>query len=78
MEKLQTSADVFFLLMGAILVFAIYYNWISFAQSNLAQGNIGLPFALLATHGLMAVIVAFVFRRQLSVYSLLRTIRRPR
>ena len=67
-----------FNLMVAILVFAIYYNWISFAQSNLGQGNIGLPFALLMTHGLMALIVAFVFRRQLSVHSLLRNIRRPR
>ena len=67
-----------FNLMVAILVFAIYYNWISFAQSMLGQGSIGLPFALLMTHGLMAVVVAFVFRRQLSIYSLLRAVRRPR
>jgi lipopolysaccharide export system permease protein len=67
-----------FNLMVAILVFAIYYNWISFAQSNLGQGTIGMPLALLMTHGLMAVIVAFVFRRQLSIYSLLRAVRRPR
>ena len=64
-----------FNLMVAILVFAIYYNWISFAQSNLAEGAIGLPFALLLTHGLMAVIVVFVFRRQLSIHGLLRTVR---
>jgi lipopolysaccharide export system permease protein len=67
-----------FNLMVAILAFAIYYNWISFAQSNLGQGNIGLPLALLMTHGLVAVIVAFVFKRQLSIYGLLRNIRRRR
>ena len=67
-----------FNLMVAILVFAIYYNWISFAQSNLGQGNIGLPFALVMTHGLMAAIIAFVFRRQISIHSLLRALRRPR
>ena len=65
-----------FNLMVAILVFAIYYNWISFAQSNLGQGNIGLPFALVMTHGLMAAIIAFVFRRQISIHSLLRALRR--
>jgi lipopolysaccharide export system permease protein len=65
-------------LMVAILVFAIYYNWISFAQSNLGQGNISLTLALLMTHGLMALIVVFVFQRQLSIYSLLRKIRKPR
>ena len=64
-----------FNLMVAILVFAIYYNWISFAQANLGQGTIGLPFALLMTHGLMAAIVAFVFRRQLSMNSLLQSVR---
>ena len=64
-----------FNLMVAILVFAIYYNWISFAQANLGQGTIGLPFALLMTHGLMAAIVAFVFRRQLSINSLLQSVR---
>ncbi|MEP7085300.1 MAG: LPS export ABC transporter permease LptF [Betaproteobacteria bacterium] len=67
-----------FNLMVAILVFAIYYNWISFAQSNLGQGNIGLPFALLITHGLMALVVVLVFRRQLSVHSLVRSVRGPR
>ena len=67
-----------FNLMVAILVFAIYYNWISFAQSNLGQGKIGLPLALVLTHGLMAAIVAFVFRRQLSVHSLLRSVQRKR
>ena len=67
-----------FNLMVAILVFAIYYNWISFAQANLGQGRVGLPLALLLTHGLMAVIVAFVFRRQLSVHSLLGSVRLAR
>ena len=66
-----------FNLMVAILVFAIYYNWISYAQSNLGQGNIGLTVALLMTHGVMALIVAFVFQRQLSIYSLMRKIRKP-
>ncbi len=56
-----------FNLMVAILVFAIYYNWISFAQSNLGQGKVGLGLALLLTHGLMAAVVVFVFRRQLRV-----------
>ncbi len=67
-----------FNLMVAILVFAIYYNWISFGQSHLGQGNIGLPVAILITHGVMAVIVWLVFRRQLSIYSLLDTFRRQR
>jgi lipopolysaccharide export system permease protein len=67
-----------FNLMVAILVFAIYYNWISFGQSHLGQGNIGLGAAILMTHGIMAAIVWFVFRRQLSVYSLLRSMRRNR
>ena len=67
-----------FNLMVAILVFATYYNWISFAQSNLGQGAIGLTGALLMTHGLMAAIVVVVFRRQLSVHSLLRSVRGPR
>ena len=66
-----------FNLMVAILVFATYYNWISFAQSNLGQGAIGLPVALVMTHGLMAAIVVVVFRRQLSVHSLLRSVRGP-
>ena len=66
-----------FNLMVAILFFAIYYNWISFAQSNLGQGNIGLTLALVMTHGLMALIVAFVFQRRLSIYGLLSRIRRP-
>ncbi|MEP6701828.1 MAG: LPS export ABC transporter permease LptF [Betaproteobacteria bacterium] len=66
-----------FNLMIAILVFAIYYNWISFAQSNLGQGNFGLPLALLITHGVMAVTVALLFQRQLSIHTLLRSIRRP-
>ena len=65
-----------FNLMVAILAFAIYYNWISFAQSHLGQGNIKLPLALLMTHGLVAAIVAFVFQRRLSIYSLLRNVRR--
>lgn len=67
-----------FNLMVAILVFAIYYNWISFGQSHLGQGNIGLGTAILLTHGLMAAIVWFVFRRQLSVYTVLQGLRRKR
>jgi len=66
-----------FNLMVAILVFAIYYNWLSFAQGNLGQGNIGLAAALLMTHGLVALAVAFVFQRQLSIYGLLRKVWRP-
>ena len=67
-----------FNLMVAILVFAIYYNWISYAQSNLGQGNMGLAPALLMTHGLMALVVAFVFRRQLSIHGLFSRLRRSR
>lgn len=67
-----------FNLMVAILVFATYYNWISFGQSHLGQGNIGLAAATLMTHGLMALIVWLVFRRQLSIYGLLRSIRRSK
>ena len=65
-----------FNLMVAILVFAIYYNWISFSQSHLAQGNLGLTLALFLTHGLMAVLVATLFQRRLSIHSLFRTLRR--
>jgi len=45
--------------------------------SVVAATAIGLPLAFLLTHGLMAAIVAFVFRRQLSVHSLLRSVGRP-
>ena len=67
-----------FNLVVAILVFAIYYNWISFAQSHLGQGAISLPVALLLTHGVMAGIVAVVFRRQLAVDTLLNLLRSRR
>jgi lipopolysaccharide export system permease protein len=65
-----------FNLMVAILAFAIYYNWISFAQSSLGQGNMGLPLAFLITHGLMAAIMIAAFRRRLSIGTFLSRMRR--
>jgi lipopolysaccharide export system permease protein len=65
-----------FNLMVAILAFAIYYNWISFAQSSLGQGNMGLATALIITHGLMTVITVAAFRRRLSIGTLMSRIRR--
>jgi len=65
-----------FNLMVAILAFAIYYNWISYAQSNLGQGNMGLGSALVMTHGIMVVILVIAFRRQLSIGTLFSRVRR--
>jgi lipopolysaccharide export system permease protein len=66
-----------FNLMVAILAFAIYYNWISFAQSSLAQGTMGLPIALLMSHGSVALLVVALFRRRLSINGIWSRIRRP-
>jgi len=65
-----------FNLMVAILAFAIYYNWISYAQSNLGQGNMGLGSALVMTHGIMVVILVIAFRRKLSIGTLFSRVRR--
>ena len=62
-------------LVLAILVYMIYNNVISIAQAWVAQERIGLPAGLWGVHMIMLLILALLFFRRLTLFSIFRYIK---
>ena len=59
-------------LIIAILTYLIYSNAISVSQAWISQGKVGFIVGALAPHVVMVVVLAMLFYRRLSVYSIWR------
>lgn len=62
-------------LILAVLVYMIYNNVLSIAQAWVAQQRIGLPMGLWGVHVMMLVVLAVLFARRLTLFSVARLIR---
>ena len=59
-------------LVMAILVYMIYNNFISIAQAWVAQQRVGLPVGMLGVHVVMLVLLAALFMRRMTLFSISR------
>ena len=62
-------------LVLAILVYMIYNNVLSIAQAWIAQQRISLPLGLWGVHATMLLILALLFARRLTLFSIFRYLR---
>ena len=61
-------------LLLALLIYMAYNNLLSITQASIAQSRISFPVGVLGVHAAMLVILAVLFYRRLSVFSLFRLV----
>ena len=62
-------------LVLALLIYMAYGNMLSITQASIAQSRISIAVGLLGVHAVMLVILAALFYRRLTVFSLFRLVR---